>query len=166
VSCGSYITTLPAPLLPRDGSFYTSLHVGLSRNPQLKSSSSHPPHEHDLRRRQGRSREEPLGFAAVPGHARFLPGFSDGTSVVQLWSCVCARFGWSTRWCYFWVLTDPTLGLLTGNVDSEGNVNGRFNHGWTPGSVTKVQAQVWTTVDPALRGYMLMSRLVEPTGWS
>jgi len=32
--------------------------------------------------------------------------------------------------------------LLTGNVDSEGNVNGRFNHGWTPASVTKVQAQV------------------------
>jgi len=32
--------------------------------------------------------------------------------------------------------------LLTGNVDSEGNVNGRFNHGWTPASVTKVQAQL------------------------
>ena len=43
--------------------------------------------------------------------------------------------------------------LLTGNVDSEGNVNGRFNHGWTPASVTKVQAQVWTIVDSATRVY-------------
>lgn len=31
--------------------------------------------------------------------------------------------------------------FLQGGVDHDGNVNARFNHGWTPGSVTKVQAQ-------------------------
>jgi len=31
--------------------------------------------------------------------------------------------------------------FLQGSVDHEGNVNARFNNGWTPGNVTKVQAQ-------------------------
>ncbi|TFK29948.1 hypothetical protein FA15DRAFT_663259 [Coprinopsis marcescibilis] len=32
--------------------------------------------------------------------------------------------------------------FLQGGVDHEGSVNGRFNHGWTPNSVTKVNAQL------------------------
>lgn len=31
---------------------------------------------------------------------------------------------------------------MQGGVDHEGNVNGRFNHGWSEKNVTKVQAQV------------------------
>jgi len=31
--------------------------------------------------------------------------------------------------------------FLQGGIDHDGNVTGRFNHGWTPGHVTKFQAQ-------------------------
>lgn len=32
--------------------------------------------------------------------------------------------------------------LLQGGVDNDGNVNGRFNYGWSPNSVTKLQTQL------------------------
>lgn len=32
--------------------------------------------------------------------------------------------------------------FLQGGVDHDGNVNARLNQGWTPGNITKVQAQV------------------------
>ncbi|CAK5277691.1 unnamed protein product [Mycena citricolor] len=36
--------------------------------------------------------------------------------------------------------------FLQGGVDHDGNVNGRFNYGWTPSSVTKLQAQLSSQV--------------------
>ncbi|KAJ7155951.1 eukaryotic porin-domain-containing protein [Mycena crocata] len=36
--------------------------------------------------------------------------------------------------------------FLQGGVDHDGNVSGRFNYGWTPGSVTKLQAQLSSQV--------------------
>ncbi|KAI0054083.1 hypothetical protein FA95DRAFT_1579134 [Auriscalpium vulgare] len=35
--------------------------------------------------------------------------------------------------------------FLQGNIDNEGNLSGRLNHGWTPTSVTKVQSQLSST---------------------
>ncbi|KAF8334310.1 eukaryotic porin-domain-containing protein [Cantharellus anzutake] len=32
--------------------------------------------------------------------------------------------------------------FMQGNVDHEGNISSRFNYGWTPSSVTKMQAQI------------------------
>lgn len=32
--------------------------------------------------------------------------------------------------------------LMTGGFDHDGNVNARLNQGWSPNSVTKMQAQV------------------------
>ena len=31
---------------------------------------------------------------------------------------------------------------MQGSVDHEGNITSRFNYGWTPANVTKMQAQV------------------------
>ena len=139
-------------------------HVGISCNPQLKPPSSYPPDKLLLRRGQGRSREKPLGFTVVPSHPLFLARFTDSTPNVQLRRCVCEQLSSVTIRCHFQRGLTRSQVLLTGNVDNEGNVNGRFNHGWTPASVTKVQAQVRSTV--ALCKCMLTSHPVEPAGWS
>ena len=156
---------LPTLLSPHDLSFHTSFTRWNSRNLRLKPLFQQP--------------TSPISSSTVPGPiSRKTSPFHRCSKLPTLsrWllrrhlrrttsePCLRTTRLVTLRCCPWFRLTRPQV-LLTGGVDSEGNVNGRFNHGWTPASVTKVQAQVRTIVDSGC-AYMLTSRLVEPTSRS